>query len=202
MSQIVDKIFEQFPHDTPNAQPEHVKTILESIEQTKDIPGAVVELGCHAGLTSIYIRRLLDRLGSDKEFHVYDSFQGLPDKDTKDGDEDPNFCKGYFNLGGTWQLLKRFNDANLRLPKIHEGWFKDQTYPDKISFGFLDGDFYQSILDSLEKVWPRLQPGGIICIHDYGWDKLPGVEQAVREYFGSTDMVTVSTFGLAVIQKK
>lgn len=198
---IANDIMVEFPHTTTNAFPRQVEIILESIEQCQDIEGAVVELGCHAGLTSVYIRRLLDRLDSTKEFHVYDSFCGLPEKIEKDGSDD-RFFEGHFDIKGTWQFLKRFADANLKLPIIHEGWFKDQQYPDKISCGFLDGDFYQSILDSLEKVWPRLQRGGIICIHDYKWDSLPGVERAVFDYFGNLDGVENPTFGLAVIKKK
>lgn len=198
---IANDLMVEFPHTTTNAFPRQVEIILESIEKCKDIEGAVVELGCHAGLTSVYIRRLLDRMGSVKEFHCYDSFEGLPEKQKEDGSDD-RFFKGHFNLQGTWQIETRFKDNKLQLPILHQGWFKDQQYPDKISCGFLDGDFYESIKDSLEKVWPRLQTGGIICIHDYKWDSLPGVEQAIKEYFGTLDNVDNPTFGLAVIQKK
>lgn len=197
---IAQEILRRFPHTTTNIQIPHLEIVLESVEKTQKIDGAVVELGCNAGLTSVYIRRLLDRLNSDKEFHVYDSFQGLPPKDKEDFDSD-YFKPGAFSLNGTSPLLKTFADAQLKLPKIHEGWFKDQDYPDKISFVFLDGDFYSSTLDGLNATWDKLQVGGIICIHDYGWEKLPGVEKAVRDFFGGTDLVKVSLSGLGVIKK-
>jgi O-methyltransferase len=202
---ISNDLMLEFPHTTLNIIPRQLEIILESIEKTKDIEGAVVELGCHAGLTSVYIRRLLDRLNSTKEFHAYDSFKGLPEKkqpDQASGQAADKFQAGYFNLNGTWQITERFKTNNLKLPILHEGWFKDQNYPEKISCGFLDGDFYDSILDSLEKVWHRLSTNGIICIHDYGWDQLPGVERAVTDYFGKTDVASVPTFGLAVITKR
>lgn len=202
-----EHIMSAFPHTTLNAFPDQVLNILLNLEEVLNngIEGEVVELGCHAGLTSIYIRRLLDTMKSNKEFHVYDSFEGLPEKkkeDKAEGWQNDKFVRGYFDLKGTWQLIQRFKDNERELPIIHEGWFKGQEYPNKIAFGFLDGDFYESIMDSLEKVWPRLQSGGIICIHDYGWDQLPGVKQAVEEYFGKLDMVEVPTFGLAVIKKQ
>ena len=50
----------------------------------KNIPGDIVELGCNVGTTSILIRKLLDLYGSDKEFHVYDSWDGLPNVTNKD----------------------------------------------------------------------------------------------------------------------
>ena len=202
---IANDLMLEFPHTTPNIIPRQLEIILESIENTKDIPGDVVELGCHAGLTSVYIRRLLNRLNSTKEFHCYDSFQGLPAKVEQDqaiGEAADKFQAGYFDLQGTWQIEQRFRDNNLKLPKLHVGWFKDQEYPEKISFGFLDGDFYDSILDSLKAVWPRLTKGGVICIHDYKWDQLPGVEKAIKDYFGTLDNVENPTFGLALIKKQ
>ena len=202
---IANDLMLEFPHTTPNIIPRQLEIILESIENTKDIPGDVVELGCHAGLTSVYIRRLLNRLNSTKEFHCYDSFQGLPAKVEQDqaiGEAADKFQAGYFDLQGTWQIEQRFRDNNLKLPKLHVGWFKDQEYPEKISFGFLDGDFYDSILDSLKAVWPRLTKGGVICIHDYKWDQLPGVEKAIKDCFGTLDNVENPTFGLALIKKQ
>jgi O-methyltransferase len=48
--------------------------------------GDVVEFGCYVGTTSLVIRRLLEEYHeSDKrEFHVYDSFKGLPEKAEQD----------------------------------------------------------------------------------------------------------------------
>ena len=198
---MTDEILRQFPITTPNIMQSQVEVILRSIEETEGIPGDVVELGCHAGLTSVYIRRVLDALGSKREFHAYDSFEGLPEKLPEDeaiGPQAAIFKWGHFDLKGTWQIENRFETSNLTPPVIHKGWFKDQEYPEKISFGFLDGDFYSSIKDSLDKVLPRLQSGGILCIHDYKWDQLPGVEKAVAEQLGD---LPSPVFGLGVYRK-
>jgi O-methyltransferase len=74
---------------------------------------------------------------------------------------------------------------NQKLPEINIGWFKaidDDKYPEKICFAFFDGDFYTSILDSFEKVYHKMVPGGIILIHDYEWEHLPGVKVACDEF--------------------
>lgn len=171
----------------------------------ENIEGEIVEVGCHAGLTSVYFRRVLDECHSTKEFHAYDSFQGLPEKDKKDkGSEYGDvFKEGYFDMKGTWQIETRFKNEGLELPILHVGWFKDQTYPDKIAFAFLDGDFYSSILDSLKCVWDKVSVGGYVFIHDYAWDALPGVERACREFFGEDykNMIT-NLGGLGMIIKK
>jgi O-methyltransferase len=55
-----------------------------------------------------------------------------------------------------------------------------EDLPDKIAFAFLDGDFYESIRDSLRLVGPRMSEGGVIVVHDYTNPALPGVRKAVN----------------------
>ena len=59
----------------------------------------------------------------------------------------------------------------------------DEMLPNKISFAFFDGDFYQSIYDSLLKVYPKLSYGAIVCFHDYERWNLKGVKLAVDDFF-------------------
>ena len=150
------------------------------------LEGNIVELGCNIGTTSIFIREILNIYNSNKEFHVYDSWEGLPKKLEQDiGLGNRQFYKG--GCRTTKQsFINTFNNYNLKLPSIHSGWFKeinDQEYPDKICFAFLDGDFYSSIIDSLNKVYHKMVKGGIIIIDDCGWDALPGCKQAVEDFF-------------------
>lgn len=202
MSEIVDKILIKYPHTTLNITESQLRVILEGLIETKDIEGEVLELGCHAGLTSVYIRRVLDEIKSKKEFHAYDSFQGLPEKKPQDEcDKENPFIEGYFDLKGTWQIKTRFENNNLKLPILHEGWFSGASYPDKVSLCFLDGDFYDSILDGLKMVYPRLSIGGLLLIHDYKWELLPGVEKACSDYFGDISFIKVPSFGIGVIKK-
>ena len=71
------------------------------------------------------------------------------------------------------------------MPVIKKSWFKDLTdndIPKKISFAFLDGDFYESIKDSLNLIYNNVSSGGIILIDDYNHQALPGVQIAVDEF--------------------
>lgn len=58
-------------------------------------------------------------------------------------------------------------------------------------------------MDSLHKVWDKVSVGGYVFIHDYGWDALPGVEEACKEFFGEDykNMIT-NLGGLGMIIKK
>lgn len=161
---------------------------LEHVLQSK-VPGAIVEFGCYVGTTSLFIRRLLDEKGeSARPFHVYDSFAGLPEKSLADASAAGiNFLAGKLAVGKK-EFLRQFQSAGLKLPVMHKAWFsqlQDNDVPLPIAFAFLDGDFYDSILDSLELVWPRLSPGATVLVDDYCSQELPGVERAVQDFFGS-----------------
>jgi O-methyltransferase len=151
------------------------------------VDGAVVELGCYRGSTSLFIRRVLDAAGQfDRPFHVYDSFAGLPPKTIQDASgAGTDFVAGELSVSKR-DFLHEFKHASLKPPRVHKGWFSDLTpedLPEPIAFAFLDGDFYESIYDSLKLVWPRLAPGGTVVIDDYSREALPGVARAVRDYF-------------------
>jgi len=150
--------------------------------------GSIVEFGCYAGTTSLFIRRLLDQTGESatRPFHVYDSFQGLPAKTTLD--ESPagvDFAAGKLSVGKK-EFLGQFRAAGLAPPSVHKGWFAELTagdVPNEIAFAYLDGDFYESILSSLALVWPRLSPGAVVVVDDYNREALPGPARAINAYF-------------------
>lgn len=157
------------------------------------LPGAVTEFGCYAGTTSLFIRRLLDEQNESdtREFHVYDSFEGLPAKHTADlSAAGADFTAGKLSVSKK-EFLHQFRSAHLRPPIVHKGWFEEltaETVPNQIAFAFLDGDFYTSILSSLKLVWPRLAAGGVVLVDDYQRPELPGAERAVHDYFQGKPM--------------
>ena len=74
---------------------------------------------------------------------------------------------------------------------------------ERISFAFLDGDFYESIRVSLELVAPRMDERGVIIVHDYHNEELPGVTRAVEEWVEKNpDYDLRQVEGLAVFRRK
>ena len=58
-----------------------------------------------------------------------------------------------------------------------------QSAPERISLLRLDTDWYASTKAELEILYPRLVPGGVCILDDYGhWD---GARKAVDEYFAA-----------------
>lgn len=158
-------------------------------ECLKTASGDFVEFGCYKGDTSLLLAELLKNSQNKiPRLWLYDSFEGLPIKTTPDETEkSPEFQKGAL-LTSKRTLKLRFLRANFPVPIIKKAWFNDlksDDLPKKISFAFLDGDFYESIKTSLALTYPRLEQNGIIIIHDYKNDKLPGVRTATDEFFKS-----------------
>ena len=163
-----------------------VDLLLNTIED--NIDGDVVELGCYVGESSKYLMKTLIETSSDKNLYVYDSFEGLPE--LSEIEKNTGWRAG--TLKTTQQvLIQNFQKNNLPIPIINKNWFKDipnENLPEKISFAFLDGDFYTSIYDSLEKVWDKVSDGGYICFHDYDRHDLPGVKLAIDDFFKSKNV--------------
>jgi len=154
------------------------------------VPGDIVELGCYNGTSALLIRETMNGLSSNKGFSVYDSFEGLPEKTDADNTHE------YFEVGVLKTnkdiLINSFKSKNMELPKIHQGWFKDTLstqLPDQIAFAHLDGDFYTSIMESLQYVYPKLARNAVVVLDDYCdpdvlnvHNILPGVKAACDEF--------------------
>lgn len=188
-----------------------IKIILNSLEIIigNGVIGDVVEFGCYVGTTSLFLQRILSRSNTidNKQLYLYDSFEGLPDKSNQDlsltGQE---FKKGELNCSKK-TLKNNFKKANLTLPNIKKAWFNELgsfDIPRKICFGFLDGDFYDSILDSLKIVWPVLSINGQLIIDDYDRDELPGVKKAVTTFLSTIPdrYIFSQSNNLAILSKK
>jgi O-methyltransferase len=203
--------FHQLPHTAKNQFRGHhiisdqvgqgeLNVVWRELERvlTSGVPGDIVEFGCYAGTTSLFIRRLLDERQESavRAFHVYDSFEGLPAKEATDQNAAGiDFTAGKLAVSKK-DFLHQFHTANLRPPIVHKGWFDDirpEDVPEKIAFAFLDGDFYRSIYTSLGLVWPRLCRDGVVLIDDYKRPELPGPERAMRDYFQDKSMPAVRT---------
>jgi O-methyltransferase len=62
------------------------------------------------------------------------------------------------------------------------GWFKDTLHDapiDRIAVLRLDGDLYESTIQALDALYPRLSPGDFCIIDDY---HIPACRQAVTDY--------------------
>ena len=165
--------------------------------------GNIVEFGCYVGTTSLFIRRLLDAYDFTGEFHVYDSFAGLPEKTQADASTAGEQFKAGELLAPRKTFIQNFKKAGLKLPIIHKGWFADFSPNDvseDISFAFFDGDFYESIVDSFRVCDGKFHKKATIVVDDYANEALPGAARAVDEWLTNHRQFTIRTeASLAII---
>lgn len=177
--------------------------ILRELERVlvADVPGSIVELGCYTGTTSLFIQRLLQV--HPREFHVYDSFEGLPPKVAADiSPAGEQFKTGELTASKA-KLIQHFRRAGLPLPIIHRCWFEQLTaddLPEQIAFAFLDGDFYTSIAASLAVITPLLVPGAVIVVDDYQSEALPGARKAFDQWATIHKLAARSEQSLGIIR--
>jgi O-methyltransferase len=179
----------------------YVRAELERVI-AEGVPGAVVELGCFRGAMTLWMRAVLVHLGDDRPIHVYDSFEGLPDTT----EEDEIVLPAATLAAGQDEVLATFAAWDQPPPHLHPGWFADTLptgLPDRIAFGYLDGDLYSSTVVSLAECVPRLAPGGALILDDYADPqvnpntvvKFPGVKVACDEYFGASGVEVLVAAG-------
>lgn len=184
---MVDELLKKYPIISDQIEKSELQVILNNLEKVllDKVNGDVVELGCYAGTTSLFISRILKLKGSGKMFHVYDSFEGLPEKSASDSSPaGMQFKAGELSVSKK-QFIDNYKKANLGIPAIHKNWFNNLTsadIPGAICFAFLDGDYYNSIKDSLNLIEGKLQGGAIVIVDDYQNEALPGAKKATDEW--------------------
>lgn len=156
------------------------------LRQCSHLEGDVVELGVAAGGTSVFLAQLAASAG--KKFVCVDSFEGLPSP--RVGVDNAHFKKGDFGpLEDDGDLLQMVDDY-CRTQGVRESMviikslFSDlETLPSEhVCFAHLDSDLYDSIMSSLELVYDRLVPMGVIVVDDF-FMSAQGPARAVSDFF-------------------
>lgn len=154
--------------------------LYKLLAQSLCLPGDVWECGVYQGGTAAMLARIINDSGSDKRLFLFDTFAGMP---STDPDKD-------------WHKAGDFADTSLKAVKEFVGHadrteFRQGFIPDtfvgleerRVAFAHIDLDIYRSIADSLEFIWPRLSPGGVVVFDDYGAPTCPGARSAVDDFF-------------------
>lgn len=166
-----------------------------------EVPGAFVECGVWKGGSMMAAAlTLLDEQTTDRGLWLYDTFQGMTAP--ADIDRDRHGRSAAEILEGeppnSW-LLGIAPEAEVRANMASTGYPTDRVrfvagsvidtipteVPDEIALLRLDTDWYDSTAHELKYLYPRLAPGGILIVDDYGhWS---GSRQAVDEYNDALD---------------
>ena len=176
----------------------------------KHVRGCVIECGVWRGGMSAAMAEVL---GPDREYFLFDSFEGLPVPTIEDGaaakawQEDTESPFYYDNcsapLESAQQAMAMSGVPNF---KVVKGWFNQTVVgfvpPAPIAVLRLDGDWYDSTLVVLESLYQYMARDGIIIVDDYyTWD---GCSRAVHEFLSRRQLTARITqkHGICVIEPR
>lgn len=136
-------------------------------------PGEVWELGVYNGGSA----RLTTQVVPERTKRFFDSFQGLSAPSEHD-----THAAGSF----------RADEATVRAfvggenTYWHVGWIPETFQGlenSVVAYAHIDLDLHDPIKSSLEFIYPRMVPGGVILFDDYGCPGCPGAKKAVDDFF-------------------
>ena len=166
---------------------ENVQHCVEDVLR-HNVRGDLIETGVWRGGTTIFMRAILAAYGDTSRLvWVADSFEGLPKPDTERYPADQGWdLSGFSQLAVSLeQVQENFARYGLLDDRVRflKGWFKDTlpTAPiERLAVLRLDGDLYESTMDALAALYPKLSSGGYAIVDDYG--AIPACRQAVHDY--------------------
>jgi O-methyltransferase len=180
-------VYRKYKEFTMLSQKEYIEC-LSLTAQFKNIEGCIIECGVWRGGM---IGGIANVIGKDRNYYLFDSFEGLPKAKEIDGHSAIEWQKdvnspGYYDnckaeMEWAEKAMKKSGAENYKLVK---GWF-NETIPDypikePIAVLRLDGDWYDSTMTCLEGFFNKVAKGGLIIIDDYYvWD---GCSKALHDY--------------------
>ncbi len=167
---------------------------------SRGIPGAFIECGVwKGGSCMLACLTSLDEGRTDRDFYLYDTFTGMtePTEHDRVAFSGRHVTERWEDNFASWEVPRDAVEKNLEstgypkkrlrfvVGKVEETL--EHTVPEKIALLRLDTDWYESTARELEILYPRLVPGGVLIIDDYG--HFTGARKAVDEYFSQGDIL-------------
>ena len=164
--------------------------LCQCLQDTKHLHGAVAEVGCNDGATTLFLNRYLDCESIEKPYFAVDTFAGFVPADVEFEVEKRRKSKDMYE-GRFEANSKKWFDRTMRLHGVSRvrsiqadvNAFDLRTLG-PISFVLLDVDLYKPIRKALVELYEALEPGGTIVVDDCDagnarWD---GADQAYKEF--------------------
>ncbi|WP_434625488.1 class I SAM-dependent methyltransferase [Azospirillum sp. B2RO_4] len=174
--------------DGQNLDPIRIVMFFYFLRMTHKLaPGDYMECGTFRGFSARMIWRWMDQAS---KLYCFDTFEGFAEPDVKVETElyQSNWTVG--NFQPTSEAMVRGHvlggdESRADQLSIVKGWLPAsfEPYADKSwRFVHLDMDLYLPHKEMIERVWPKLVPGGILLMHDYHNSGFPGVKKSADEY--------------------
>jgi O-methyltransferase len=162
-------------------QLDNLQSCIEDVLH-RDVPGDLLEAGVWRGGVTVFMRAALKVYASPRRVWVVDSFEGLPTVNKEKETYDWQAGQMAVSLEEVRANFARYglDDDQVRFLK---GFFHE-TLPnapiDRLAVLRVDADLYQSTMDAITHLYPKLSIGGYAIFDDY--QNLPDCRRAIDEY--------------------
>jgi hypothetical protein len=173
-------------------QPAEAYYIVHGLSASSKVSGDVCEFGVAQGETSALIATEISDSG--RILHLFDSFEGLPKPTQEDLLKDDIFGLGsmeaYAGTMSNPETLVRARLKAVSFPEertiVHKGFIEkviegNHQLPERVSFAYVDFDFYEPVRIVLEFLDKRTARGAVIVVDDYDFFST-GAKTAVDEF--------------------
>lgn len=178
-------------------------TLLRMKERIDSIPGAIAELGVYKG----EFAAIMNNLFPDRKLYLFDTFEGFDASDLETEERMKYSKSDKKEFADTSVNLVKERMPYLDQVKIVKGHFPETTIGIEEVFALvsLDADLYEPTLAGLTWFYTRIQPGGVMILHDYNNPRFSGVKKAVEAYEAEQGRIPIVTLpdlhGSAIILK-
>lgn len=169
-------------------RPSELALLVSSLTETHGQKGPILEIGCAAGHTTVYLNKHLDDLGDSREYVCLDTFAGFTEEDiaveVERGHESRRYSFVFRAYRKDWfdQTMQNNRVTRVTSIKADVNQFDFGPYED-ISFCLIDVDLNRPVHTALEGVYPRMAPGGVILVDDcVASGKYDGAFEAYTEF--------------------
>jgi hypothetical protein len=181
--------------------PERMYALLNAVRYVVEnrLAGDITECGVWRGGSMMLIAKALLQLkDTERHLYLYDTFAGMTKPSAKDSTRfekrspEESYAASkkddevvHWSYASLREVQTNLSSTGYDQSKLHfiKGPVEQTipgTVPEKIALLRLDTDFYESSKHEMEHLFPRLVPGGVLILDDYGhWE---GQRIAVEEY--------------------
>ena len=171
-----------------------VYMLLWAASHALKLPGDFVECGVNTGICSLAIYDYTDFGSSDKQFYLFDTFNGIPQSQMSE--KESRSRQAYNDLlydECYQQTLDSFSEyPNARLIRGEVPESLQQVEVEQVSYLHLDMNITYPEVEALRHFWPRMTAGGIVMLDDYAWHG-HGEQKAAMDEFAAAVKTPICT---------
>lgn len=163
-------------YESPQTISWRLHTLVWAAKTALSVEGDFVECGVFKGDMSWMISQTVDFAAKQKQFYLYDTFEGFAPQYSSEEDFPDN--RAFYHFANECYrdpslypaVTARFaNRSDIHVIKGIVPDVLQEKSPEKIAFMHIDLNSPAAEIGALEILFPRLSSGGILVFDDYGW---------------------------------